>query len=99
MRPASASGIPHPDLVLLHHQRDTACPAHTALALISAVPHGENNAGRSPSLASAEGHPAELSYEVLGAWVAAVAQAIEILEQAERGELTDDEVRGRFTEF
>ena len=32
-------------------------------------------------------------------WNAAVAQATQVLEQAERGELTDDEMRERFREF
>nr|WP_326185555.1 DUF6076 domain-containing protein [uncultured Oscillibacter sp.] len=32
-------------------------------------------------------------------WNTAVAQAMAALEQAERGELTDDEVRRRFAEF
>ena len=32
-------------------------------------------------------------------WNAAVAQAMQVLEQAERGELTDDEMRERFRKF
>ena len=32
-------------------------------------------------------------------WNVAVARAVEVLEQAGRGELTDDEMRRRFAEF
>ena len=32
-------------------------------------------------------------------WNAAVAKAMQVLEQAERGELTDDEMKERFREF